>query len=43
MKKTGKALFLILRLSKSTLFVVFVFDFFHDLAFFVVFSYPVRY
>ena len=42
MKKTDKTLFLVLRFSRATPFVVFVFYLFHGLACFVVFSYPVR-
>ena len=42
MKKTDKTLFLVLRFLKATPFVVFIFYFFHGLACFVVFSYPIR-
>ena len=42
MKKTDKTLFIVLRFLKATPLVVFVFYLFHGLAYFVVFSYPVR-
>ena len=42
MKKTDKTLFLVLRFSRATPFVVIVFCLFYGLACFFVFSYPVR-
>ena len=42
MKITDKTLFLVLRFSKATPFVEFVFYFSYGLACFVVLSYPVR-